>query len=73
MTGLIPEKQFSRRSFVKGGGFMLVGMSLAGGALAGKAQGAFEGKRSKTVNLKAGQWFFYPSFVGKKDYFIVTS
>jgi CO/xanthine dehydrogenase Mo-binding subunit len=42
MTGLIPEKQFSRRGFVKGGGFMLVGMSLAGGALAGKAQGAFD-------------------------------
>ena len=42
MTGLIPEKEFSRRSFVKGGGFMLVGMSLAGGALAGKAQGAFD-------------------------------
>ena len=42
MTGFLSEKQFSRRSFVKGGGFMLVGMSLAGGALAGKAQGAFD-------------------------------
>jgi hypothetical protein len=35
--------------------------------------GSFEGKRSKTLNLKAGQWLFYPSFVGKKTYFIVTS
>jgi CO/xanthine dehydrogenase Mo-binding subunit len=42
MTGLIPEKEFSRRTFVKGGGVMLVGMSLTGGALAGKAQGAFD-------------------------------
>ena len=33
----------------------------------------FTGKRSKILNLKAGQWFFYPSFVGKKTYFIVTS
>jgi nicotinate dehydrogenase subunit B len=42
MTGLIPEKEFSRRTFVKGGGVMLVGMTVAGGALAGKAQGAFD-------------------------------
>jgi CO/xanthine dehydrogenase Mo-binding subunit len=42
MTGLIPEKEFSRKSFVKGGGVMLVGMSLAGSALAGKAQGAVD-------------------------------
>jgi hypothetical protein len=33
----------------------------------------FTGKKSKTLNLKAGQWFFYPTFVGKKTYFIVTS
>jgi len=38
MTGLIPEKQFSRKSFVKGGGVLLVGLSLAG--TAGKAQAA---------------------------------
>jgi hypothetical protein len=35
--------------------------------------GAFEGKRAKTLTLKAGQWLAYPSFVGKKTYFIVTS
>ncbi len=40
MTGLIPEKQFSRRSFVKGGGALVVGFSLAGSAVAGKASAA---------------------------------
>ncbi len=48
MTGLIPEpkaerlheKAFSRRSFVKGGGMMVVGFSLAGAVSAGKAEGA---------------------------------
>jgi CO/xanthine dehydrogenase Mo-binding subunit len=48
MTGLIPEKrdglterEFSRTSFVKGGGMMLVGLSLAtAGVAAGKAEGA---------------------------------
>jgi hypothetical protein len=33
----------------------------------------FIGKRTMSLNLKAGQWFFYPSFVGAKTYFIVTS
>jgi hypothetical protein len=33
----------------------------------------FTGSRTVTVTLKAGQWFFYPTFVGKKNYFIVTS
>ena len=33
----------------------------------------FTGKRSKTITLRSGQWFFYPTFVGKKTYFIVTS
>ena len=37
MTGLLHEKEFSRRSFVKGGGALIVGFSLAGSALAGKA------------------------------------
>jgi len=40
MTGLIPEKQFSRRSFVKGGGALVVGFSLAGSAVASKASAA---------------------------------
>jgi hypothetical protein len=34
---------------------------------------AFTGKRTKTVTLHAGQWFFYPTFVGRKTYFIVSS
>jgi CO/xanthine dehydrogenase Mo-binding subunit len=42
MTGLIPEREFTRKSFVKGGGMMLMGMSLAGGALAGKASAGFD-------------------------------
>jgi hypothetical protein len=33
----------------------------------------FVGSHSVTLNLKPGQWFFYPSFVGKKTYFIVVS
>jgi CO/xanthine dehydrogenase Mo-binding subunit len=42
MTGLLHEtelleKQFSRKSFLKGGGALIVGFSLAGSALAGKA------------------------------------
>jgi hypothetical protein len=35
--------------------------------------GAFTGKKKKTLVLRAGQWFYYPTFVGKKTYFIVTS
>jgi nicotinate dehydrogenase subunit B len=40
MTGLIPEKQFSRKSFVKGGGALVVGFSVAG--VAGKAGAAVD-------------------------------
>ena len=35
--------------------------------------GAFTGKRSVTVSLAKGQWFFYPSFIGTKTYFLVSS
>ncbi len=41
MTGFMHEKEFSRKAFVKGGGALIVGMSVAG-ALAGKAQSAFD-------------------------------
>jgi nicotinate dehydrogenase subunit B len=41
MTGLLHEKEFSRKSFVKGGGALVVGFSLAGSAFAGKAESAF--------------------------------
>ena len=33
----------------------------------------FVGKRTRTVALPAGQWLFYPSFIGKKTYFVVTT
>jgi hypothetical protein len=34
---------------------------------------AFTGTRKVTLTLFAGQWLYYPSFVGKKTYFIVTA
>jgi nicotinate dehydrogenase subunit B len=40
MTGLMHEKDFSRRSFLKGGGAMVIGFSIAGAGLAGKAAAA---------------------------------
>jgi nicotinate dehydrogenase subunit B len=40
MTGLLHEKEFSRKSLLKGGGALVVGFSLAGSALAGKASAA---------------------------------
>jgi hypothetical protein len=33
----------------------------------------FVGKHAVTLDLKPGQWFFYPSFLGKKTYFIVVA
>ncbi len=39
MTGFMHEKEFSRKSFVKGGGALIVGFSMVG-AVAGKAQAA---------------------------------
>jgi hypothetical protein len=33
----------------------------------------FVGKRSATLTLRPGQWLYYPTFVGKKTYFLVTS
>jgi len=39
MTGFMHEKEFSRKTFLKGGGALIVGVS-AFGAVAGKAQGA---------------------------------
>src|SRR5205085_11347817 len=40
MTGLLHEKEFSGKNFLKGGGALIVGFSLSGAALAGKAQAA---------------------------------
>ena len=33
----------------------------------------FTGKKRKRLDLSKGQWFFYPSFIGQKTYFVVTS
>ncbi len=41
MTEML-KKEFSRKSFVKGGGAMIVGLSVAGAGVAGKAQGAID-------------------------------
>jgi nicotinate dehydrogenase subunit B len=40
MTDLLTEKTFSRRTFMKGSGALVVGFSLAGSSLAGKAKAA---------------------------------
>jgi nicotinate dehydrogenase subunit B len=37
MTGFLHERELSRKSFLKGGGALVVGFSLAGAGLAGKA------------------------------------
>ena len=39
MTEML-SKEFSRKSFVKGGGAMIVGLGVGGAGLAGKAQAA---------------------------------
>ena len=41
MTEML-KKEFSRKSFVKGGGAMIVGISVVGAGVAGKAQGAID-------------------------------
>jgi hypothetical protein len=33
----------------------------------------FTGTKSVTLDFKPGQWFFYPTFVGTKSYFIVVA
>jgi CO/xanthine dehydrogenase Mo-binding subunit len=40
MTGLLEEREFSRKRFLKGGGALIVGISAVGGLGAGKAKGA---------------------------------
>jgi len=34
---------------------------------------AFIGKKTETLDFKPGQWLFYPSVVGTKNYFIVSA
>src|SRR5581483_10110842 len=40
MTGLLHERELSRKSFLAGGGALVVGFGMAGAAVAGKAQAA---------------------------------
>src|SRR5215831_5325770 len=40
MTGFLHEKEFSRRSFVKGGGALIVGLGVGGALLPGRASAA---------------------------------
>jgi nicotinate dehydrogenase subunit B len=40
MTGLLHEKEFSRKSFLKRGGALIIGFSVAGAGLAGTAKAA---------------------------------
>ena len=54
----------------KNGGFIIQETRKAPTTAAGVS---FVGRRTVTIDLKAGQWFFYPTFVGAKNYFIVTS
>jgi hypothetical protein len=54
----------------KKGGFIIQGVKQGATTVTGVS---FVGKRAKTVDLRAGQWFFYPTFVGSKTFFIVTS
>ena len=50
-------------------GFFVQGIHGAATTVAGRA---FVGKKSRTVTLKAGQWFFYPASGAAKSYFIVV-
>src|SRR5262249_21133820 len=52
------------------GGFVIQGVKQGATTVTGVA---FVGRRTATLNLRAGQWFFYPTFVGTKTFFIVTS
>jgi hypothetical protein len=54
----------------KKGGFLIQGVKQGATTVTGVA---FIGKRTEMVDLRAGQWFFYPTFVGAKTFFIVTS
>ena len=40
MTGFMHERELSRKTFIKGGGALVVGFSFAGSALVGKATSA---------------------------------
>jgi CO/xanthine dehydrogenase Mo-binding subunit len=50
MTGFMHEKEFSRKQFVKGGGALIIGFSVLGSSLAGKASAAVDPYASNGVD-----------------------
>jgi hypothetical protein len=51
-------------------GFVLQARQQPAHTLSG---GRFVGRRTSTLDLSAGQWFFYSTFTGRKRYFIVVA
>ena len=64
------EYTFKLTDKSKKAGFNLQAVKQSAKSLTGIS---YVGAKSVKVNLKAGQWIFYPTFVGKKSYFIVVS
>ena len=54
----------------KKSGFVLQEINRLATAL---STAGFTGTRKVSLTLKPGQWFFYPTFIGKKTYFIVVA
>jgi hypothetical protein len=54
----------------KTSGFILQEKNATGTTVSGSS---FTGKRTVKLDMKPGQWFFYPTFVGHKTFFIVHS
>jgi hypothetical protein len=52
------------------GGFTLQEIKKVASTLTGVA---FTGTKTVTLDFKPGQWFFYPTFIGTKSYFIVIA
>jgi nicotinate dehydrogenase subunit B len=59
MTGFLHEKEFSRKSFLKGGGALIVGLSLAGAGFASRARaadGLVAGTRARFAGDQIDAW-----------------
>jgi hypothetical protein len=61
----IEVKDSSKKS-----GFVLQEINRLATAL---STASFTGTRKVSLTLKPGQWFFFPTFIGKKTYFIVVA
>jgi nicotinate dehydrogenase subunit B len=58
MTGFLHEKEFSRKTFLKGGGALIVGFSTLGSGLAGKASAAVAPSTGYLPDaLQVDSWF----------------